>query len=235
MLLFLGSIINLFHITQLYNNSVSHLNGSSDLCYLSLINLGRSVALCRRLIPLCFAARLADASGSAVMPFSSICFMQFRMCCNLTTAPNIRDVSFGVRPTIWMECPGVPDGQYAIVGPPDPWALCILSPTSDTPGCTDWSVCWLGSSDGVCLSLCQALEWIEEAGEVYLASHTSPGDSVEKTQELLKEYEEFGISAKVQRHNTSPHLFLLHLLLVSNAWHILPHELFILHSVWGTF
>ncbi|XP_043085475.1 kalirin isoform X4 [Puntigrus tetrazona] len=42
----------------------------------------------------------------------------------------------------------------------------------------------------------QALEWIEEAGEVYLASHTSPGDSVEKTQELLKEYEEFRVSAK---------------------------------------
>ncbi|XP_051564019.1 kalirin-like isoform X2 [Myxocyprinus asiaticus] len=42
----------------------------------------------------------------------------------------------------------------------------------------------------------QALEWIEEAGEVYLTTHTSPGDSVEKTQELLKEYEEFRISAK---------------------------------------
>ncbi|RXN07157.1 kalirin-like isoform X1 [Labeo rohita] len=42
----------------------------------------------------------------------------------------------------------------------------------------------------------QALEWIEEAGEVYLASHTSPGDSVEKTQELLKEYEEFRVPAK---------------------------------------
>uniref|UniRef100_A0A8C2Q317 Rho guanine nucleotide exchange factor 25 n=1 Tax=Cyprinus carpio TaxID=7962 RepID=A0A8C2Q317_CYPCA len=42
----------------------------------------------------------------------------------------------------------------------------------------------------------QALEWIEEAGEVYLASHTSPGDSVEKTQELLKEYEEVRVSAK---------------------------------------
>uniref|UniRef100_A0A672SKY1 Kalirin RhoGEF kinase n=1 Tax=Sinocyclocheilus grahami TaxID=75366 RepID=A0A672SKY1_SINGR len=47
----------------------------------------------------------------------------------------------------------------------------------------------------------QALEWIEEAGEVYLASHTSPGDSVEKTQELLREYEEFRVSAKVQSHS----------------------------------
>ncbi|XP_051566267.1 kalirin-like [Myxocyprinus asiaticus] len=42
----------------------------------------------------------------------------------------------------------------------------------------------------------QALEWIEEAGEVFLTTHKSPGDSVEKTQELLKEYEDFCISAK---------------------------------------
>nr|XP_009302725.2 kalirin isoform X2 [Danio rerio] len=42
----------------------------------------------------------------------------------------------------------------------------------------------------------QALEWIEEAGEVYLATHTCIGDSMEKTQGLLKEYEEFCISAK---------------------------------------
>uniref|UniRef100_A0A8C1TMF3 non-specific serine/threonine protein kinase n=1 Tax=Cyprinus carpio TaxID=7962 RepID=A0A8C1TMF3_CYPCA len=42
----------------------------------------------------------------------------------------------------------------------------------------------------------QALEWIQEAGEVYLTSHTSPGDSVEKTRELLREYEEFRVSAK---------------------------------------
>lgn len=70
--------------------------------------------------------------------------------------------------------------------------------------CTDWVMCWIGSFDGVCLSLCQALEWIEEAGEVYLSTHTSPGDSVEKTQELLREYEEFRISAKVQRHKHFP-------------------------------
>ncbi|TRY93448.1 hypothetical protein DNTS_005746, partial [Danionella cerebrum] len=37
----------------------------------------------------------------------------------------------------------------------------------------------------------QALEWIEEAGEVYLTSHMSSGDSPEKTQELLKEYDDF--------------------------------------------
>ncbi len=41
-----------------------------------------------------------------------------------------------------MECPGTPDGE-AIVGPPDLWALCTLSPsspppppTSDAPACT---------------------------------------------------------------------------------------------------
>ncbi|KAJ8392674.1 hypothetical protein AAFF_G00073480 [Aldrovandia affinis] len=42
----------------------------------------------------------------------------------------------------------------------------------------------------------QALDWIQEAGEYYLSTHTSPGDTSEKTQELLKEYEEFRISAK---------------------------------------
>ncbi len=40
--LFSASITNLSHITRLYNNSVSHLSGSSDLCCLSLINRGRS-------------------------------------------------------------------------------------------------------------------------------------------------------------------------------------------------
>ncbi len=57
------------------------------------MNRGRSAALCGRLIPL-FDARLADASGSAASRFWSICFMRFRMRCNLKTAPNIREVSF---------------------------------------------------------------------------------------------------------------------------------------------
>ncbi len=57
--LFSASITNLSHITRLYNNnSVSHLNGSSVLRCLSLMNHGRSAALCGTLIPLCF-----DASG----------------------------------------------------------------------------------------------------------------------------------------------------------------------------
>ncbi|XP_056611720.1 kalirin isoform X2 [Triplophysa dalaica] len=42
----------------------------------------------------------------------------------------------------------------------------------------------------------QALEWIEETGEVFLTTRASPGDSLEKSQELLKEYEEFRIPAK---------------------------------------
>ncbi|XP_061081598.1 kalirin [Conger conger] len=42
----------------------------------------------------------------------------------------------------------------------------------------------------------QALDWIQEAGEYYLSTHTSPGETSEKTQELLKEYEEFRVSAK---------------------------------------
>ncbi|XP_046902206.1 kalirin isoform X4 [Hypomesus transpacificus] len=42
----------------------------------------------------------------------------------------------------------------------------------------------------------QALDWIQETGEGYLSTHTSPADSSEKTQQLLKEYEEFRVSAK---------------------------------------
>lgn len=43
----------------------------------------------------------------------------------------------------------------------------------------------------------QALDWLQETGEQYLATHTSPGETTEKTQGLLKDYEEFRVSAKV--------------------------------------
>ncbi|KAG7326913.1 hypothetical protein KOW79_010314 [Hemibagrus wyckioides] len=42
----------------------------------------------------------------------------------------------------------------------------------------------------------QALDWLQETGEQYLATHTSPGETTEKTQGLLKDYEEFRVSAK---------------------------------------
>ncbi|KAK2888899.1 hypothetical protein Q8A67_014274 [Cirrhinus molitorella] len=42
----------------------------------------------------------------------------------------------------------------------------------------------------------QAIDWLQETGEYFLSTHTSPGDSSEKTQDLLKEYEDFRISAK---------------------------------------
>ncbi|XP_041924915.1 kalirin isoform X2 [Alosa sapidissima] len=42
----------------------------------------------------------------------------------------------------------------------------------------------------------QALDWIQETGEYFLSTHTSPGENAEKTQALLKEYEEFRVSAK---------------------------------------
>ncbi|XP_051996761.1 LOW QUALITY PROTEIN: kalirin RhoGEF kinase b [Xyrauchen texanus] len=42
----------------------------------------------------------------------------------------------------------------------------------------------------------QAIDWLQEAGEYFLSTHTSPGDSNEKTQELLKEYEDFRVSVK---------------------------------------
>ncbi|KAJ8282297.1 hypothetical protein COCON_G00048160 [Conger conger] len=42
----------------------------------------------------------------------------------------------------------------------------------------------------------QALDWIQERGEYFLSTHTSPGETQERTQELLKEYGEFRVSAK---------------------------------------
>uniref|UniRef100_A0A4W3IBX3 Rho guanine nucleotide exchange factor 25 n=1 Tax=Callorhinchus milii TaxID=7868 RepID=A0A4W3IBX3_CALMI len=42
----------------------------------------------------------------------------------------------------------------------------------------------------------QALEWIHDTGEFYLSTHTSTGSSIPHTQELLKDHEEFQITAK---------------------------------------
>uniref|UniRef100_A0A8C1NSN3 Kalirin RhoGEF kinase n=1 Tax=Cyprinus carpio TaxID=7962 RepID=A0A8C1NSN3_CYPCA len=42
----------------------------------------------------------------------------------------------------------------------------------------------------------QAIDWLQETGEYFLSTHTSPGDTSEKTQELLKEYEDFRVSVK---------------------------------------
>uniref|UniRef100_A0A672Q2F5 non-specific serine/threonine protein kinase n=1 Tax=Sinocyclocheilus grahami TaxID=75366 RepID=A0A672Q2F5_SINGR len=42
----------------------------------------------------------------------------------------------------------------------------------------------------------QALEWIHDTGEFYLSTHTSTGSTIHHTQELLKEHEEFQITAK---------------------------------------
>ncbi|KAL0166290.1 hypothetical protein M9458_038134, partial [Cirrhinus mrigala] len=41
-----------------------------------------------------------------------------------------------------------------------------------------------------------ALEWIHDTGEFYLSTHTSTGSSIHHTQELLKEHEDFHITAK---------------------------------------
>ncbi|OCT60920.1 hypothetical protein XELAEV_18046943mg [Xenopus laevis] len=42
----------------------------------------------------------------------------------------------------------------------------------------------------------QALDWIQEAGEHYLSTRTTPGECMEEPQMLLKEYEDFRIPAK---------------------------------------
>ncbi|MEQ2210088.1 hypothetical protein XENOCAPTIV_008277, partial [Xenoophorus captivus] len=42
--------------------------------------------------------------------------------------------------------------------------------------------------------------WIHDTGEFYLSTHTSTGSSIHHTQELLKEHEDFQITAKVCAH-----------------------------------
>lgn len=51
----------------------------------------------------------------------------------------------------------------------------------------------------------QALDWIQDTGEVYLAAHTSPGDSSEETQQLLNDYHHFRLTAKVEQTCWSEH------------------------------
>ncbi|XP_053725094.1 kalirin-like isoform X1 [Synchiropus splendidus] len=42
----------------------------------------------------------------------------------------------------------------------------------------------------------QALDWLQDSGDHYLATHTSPGSTMAETQELLKQHREFCVSAK---------------------------------------
>jgi len=48
--------------------------------------------------------------------------------------------------------------------------------------------------------LMQILDWIRNVGEQYLASHTTVGSSLEETQALLREHNEFKSASKVE-HN----------------------------------
>jgi len=44
----------------------------------------------------------------------------------------------------------------------------------------------------------QILDWIHDVGEQFLASHTTVGNSLEETQTLLREYNEFKSASKVE-------------------------------------
>lgn len=44
----------------------------------------------------------------------------------------------------------------------------------------------------------QALDWLQQSGDHYLATHTSPGATMAETQELLNQHREFCVSAKVK-------------------------------------
>ncbi|TSM68899.1 Kalirin [Bagarius yarrelli] len=52
----------------------------------------------------------------------------------------------------------------------------------------------------------QALDWLQEAGEYFLSTHNTQGDSAEKTQELLKEYENFCVAAKTSELGVTEHI-----------------------------
>ncbi len=102
----------------------------------------RSSALCGRLIPL-FDAWLVDASGSASSHFWSICFMRFRMRCNLKTAPNIGEVSLvsAICPLLEWNVLVFPMASRRSRAPQTsgPYALCHpFPPTSDAPGRQCW-------------------------------------------------------------------------------------------------
>ena len=45
----------------------------------------------------------------------------------------------------------------------------------------------------------QALEWLDETGEVYLSSHGAVGETQRQSEELLKEHMQFKVTAKVRR------------------------------------
>ena len=44
----------------------------------------------------------------------------------------------------------------------------------------------------------QILDWIRDVGEQYLASHTTVGNTLEDTQALLREHNEFKSASKVE-------------------------------------
>jgi len=50
--------------------------------------------------------------------------------------------------------------------------------------------------------LLQILDWIRDVGEQYLASHTTVGSSLEETQALLREHNEFKSASKVELETT---------------------------------
>jgi len=46
--------------------------------------------------------------------------------------------------------------------------------------------------------LLQILDWIRDVGDQYLASHATVGSSLEETQALLREHNEFKSTSKVE-------------------------------------
>lgn len=58
----------------------------------------------------------------------------------------------------------------------------------------------------------QALDWLQQSGEHYLSTHTSPGATSAETQDLLAQHREFCILAKVNTHTQTHSHMLTHTL-----------------------
>jgi len=57
--------------------------------------------------------------------------------------------------------------------------------------------------------LLQILDWMRDVGEQYLASHTTAGNSLEETQALLREHNEFKSTSKVELTQLFAHCIIL--------------------------
>ncbi len=144
-----------YHTTRLYNNDVSHLNGSSALLFISYhMNRGRSAAR-RGAVRSALFWRAADGCIRECC-FALVEYLLYtRMRSNFKTAPNIGEVSLmaAIGPLLEWNVPVLPMASRRSQAPQTsgPYCLCHpFPPTSDARPCL-WALClstgvWLHSA-----------------------------------------------------------------------------------------